>query len=260
MISPITITRPVVVAVSHATRAIGSSRMIASRIASLTWSQSLSGWPSVTDSDVNRYSGASTMLVKNTSAADRGEGITGHCHLGWHASLARCHLRTLARMAIEAAPYRASWVNAVIDWVGRLPGPPSLAYLVAIVPAILVLAAADWISGKPIGEIQPDRVVWGLALVGSIWLIHHLDAVARRALREFSPMLEVTPEEEARLAHELTVIPRTPALLIVGFAVLRTAEGFALEPETEGLAGLTPFRHWLSGSCSRRSCQPSCSP
>src|SRR5688572_5401494 len=43
--------------------------MIESRIASLTWSQSLSGWPSVTDSDVNRYSGASTMLVKNTSAA-----------------------------------------------------------------------------------------------------------------------------------------------------------------------------------------------
>src|SRR5215212_24144 len=67
VISPRTITSPVVVAVSQATRAFGSSRMIASRIASLTWSHSLSGWPSVTDSDVNRYSGASTMLVKKAS-------------------------------------------------------------------------------------------------------------------------------------------------------------------------------------------------
>ncbi len=56
-------TRPVVVAVSQATRAFGSSRMIASRIASETWSHILSGWPSVTDSEVNRYWAASTMLM-----------------------------------------------------------------------------------------------------------------------------------------------------------------------------------------------------
>src|SRR6476660_957698 len=62
-ISPRTMTSPVVVAVSHATRAFGSSRMIASRMASDTWSHILSGWPSVTDSDVNRYCAASTMLV-----------------------------------------------------------------------------------------------------------------------------------------------------------------------------------------------------
>src|SRR6185312_5289308 len=82
-------TSPVVVAVSQATRAFGSSRMIESRIASLTWSQSLSGCPSVTDSDVNRYSGASTMLVKNPSAARLGcEAATrlppAPCHLPWH--------------------------------------------------------------------------------------------------------------------------------------------------------------------------------
>ncbi len=41
-----------VVKVSQATRAMGSCLIIASRIASLTWSQSLSGCPSVTDSEV----------------------------------------------------------------------------------------------------------------------------------------------------------------------------------------------------------------
>ena len=42
--------------VSHATRPVGSSRMTASRTPSEIWSAILSGWPSVTDSEVNRYS------------------------------------------------------------------------------------------------------------------------------------------------------------------------------------------------------------
>ena len=45
-------TMPVVQMVSQATRAAGSSRKMASRMASEIWSQTLSGWPSVTDSEV----------------------------------------------------------------------------------------------------------------------------------------------------------------------------------------------------------------
>ena len=55
VISPATITMPVFVIVSHATRLFGSCARIASRIASETWSAILSGCPSDTDSDVNRY-------------------------------------------------------------------------------------------------------------------------------------------------------------------------------------------------------------
>src|ERR1700720_3642376 len=45
-------TRPVVTIASQATRARGSLARIASRMASEIWSASLSGWPSVTDSEV----------------------------------------------------------------------------------------------------------------------------------------------------------------------------------------------------------------
>src|SRR6185295_15245705 len=55
--SPSTTTSPVVVAVSQATRERGSWARNASRIASETWSQSLSGWPSVTDSEVKKSCG-----------------------------------------------------------------------------------------------------------------------------------------------------------------------------------------------------------
>src|SRR5690348_17619089 len=45
---------PVVTRVSQATRPIGSSFRTASRTASEIWSAILSGWPSVTDSEVKR--------------------------------------------------------------------------------------------------------------------------------------------------------------------------------------------------------------
>src|ERR1017187_4822354 len=47
-------TRPVAVRVSQATRLVESSARQASRMASEIWSAILSGWPSVTDSEVNK--------------------------------------------------------------------------------------------------------------------------------------------------------------------------------------------------------------
>ena len=47
---------PPAIRVSQATRPVGSSFITASRTPSEIWSQTLSGWPSVTDSEVNRNS------------------------------------------------------------------------------------------------------------------------------------------------------------------------------------------------------------
>src|SRR5579864_1192595 len=55
VISPAITTRPVAVKVSQATRLEGSSVRQASRMASETWSAILSGCPSVTDSEVNKW-------------------------------------------------------------------------------------------------------------------------------------------------------------------------------------------------------------
>src|SRR6478609_9163849 len=52
VISPATTHSPVVRSVSHATRPFGSSARIASSTVSLIWSAILSGWPSVTLSEV----------------------------------------------------------------------------------------------------------------------------------------------------------------------------------------------------------------
>src|SRR6202022_4265352 len=59
-------TKPVAVRVSQATRLAESSAKQASRIASEIWSAILSGWPSVTDSEVNkeRFFDAKLSLLK----------------------------------------------------------------------------------------------------------------------------------------------------------------------------------------------------
>src|ERR1700686_2595579 len=61
-------------AVSHATRACGSWASIPSSTASETWSQTLSGCPSVTDSEVKWNDGDALKEVVTTAANDTCEG------------------------------------------------------------------------------------------------------------------------------------------------------------------------------------------
>src|SRR5918997_4729653 len=71
VISPASTTIPVVIRVSQATREFGSIVNAASSTASEIWSAILSGWPSVTDSEVNRYSMLSSCVTQITLLARR---------------------------------------------------------------------------------------------------------------------------------------------------------------------------------------------
>src|SRR6059036_2184174 len=83
-ISPDTTTRPVLTSVSHATRPYGSSRMTASRTPSEIWSAILSGWPSVTDSEVNRYSFSESGRVMGSGEVS-GSVAVGKEHGAWRS-------------------------------------------------------------------------------------------------------------------------------------------------------------------------------
>src|SRR4051794_24832649 len=94
-ISPATTTRPVVSMVSHATRPVGSSDRMASRTASEIWSAILSGWPSVTDSELN------VQLVTTSSPLSRPSPVDyGIEHESRHRSLV--HQRTFHLVAVGA--------------------------------------------------------------------------------------------------------------------------------------------------------------
>src|SRR5207248_2129893 len=69
--SPATIARPVLTSVSTATRPCLSWAMIASTTPSEIWSAILSGCPSVTDSEVNRYSLSESVVMESGGSAPR---------------------------------------------------------------------------------------------------------------------------------------------------------------------------------------------
>src|SRR5215211_7224288 len=96
VISPATTTRPVVTSVSQATLLMGSSARAASSMVSEIWSAILSGWPSVTDSEVKRWedlsfwSSAAFQVVGpaslcTISTAPRPSSPS--CSPGWHGRL-----------------------------------------------------------------------------------------------------------------------------------------------------------------------------
>src|SRR5947209_17194983 len=80
-ISPEPTTSPVLTSVSQATRPRGSCAITASSTPSEIWSAILSGWPSVTDSDVKRYSLSERGLVVMRSGAAIGNAgrLAGAC-------------------------------------------------------------------------------------------------------------------------------------------------------------------------------------
>ena len=77
VISPNTITTPVLHTVSHAIRDAGSSVRHASTMASDITSHNLSGWDSVTDSDANRKVAAPSSSVEEVAVATADAGLGG---------------------------------------------------------------------------------------------------------------------------------------------------------------------------------------
>src|SRR5437016_4774493 len=87
--SPMTTQRPLVIAVSQATRAAGSCPSIPSRTASETWSQILSGCPSVTDSDVRRNDREELKVVVTKPDDTRGRSSNSSPLVGKYAAKPR---------------------------------------------------------------------------------------------------------------------------------------------------------------------------
>jgi hypothetical protein len=126
------------------------------------------------------------------------------------------------------APYRASWVDRLIDRIAALPGPAWVPYLIVSVVGGLAVHVAAWIEGFVglHGLVEPgefDLLLGSLAIyvIASVGGIHFLDHRASLAWTTFRPVAAVTDEDADRIVFELTTLPARAALgwTIVGLAV-----------------------------------------
>jgi hypothetical protein len=113
-------------------------------------------------------------------------------------------------------PYPPSWVDRLLGWVDRLPGPVWVFYLGAMVGVSLIRHAFRWIDGTiPAGSLDLSLATEAPFLVFTLVAQHYLNATARRALQEFRPALQLDESEYATLEYKLTHDPAR-AWLIAG--------------------------------------------
>ena len=138
--------------------------------------------------------------------------------------------------------YAPSWLDRLYDWLVSLPGPTWLAYLVLAILSVLVANSALWLSGlRPLGELEPAQVGWGVATVLLLAASHRLKTAAGAAFDGFRPALGTGVPDPDRARYELTAMPARSILLVTLFAVGITPVYYVFDPVVSQVVGLTPL-------------------
>jgi hypothetical protein len=105
-------------------------------------------------------------------------------------------------------PYPPSWLNRLIDWIDRRPGPAWLSYLMAVVVLEAIFLLASILGGDDaVAVFGEGAFVFGFYPVYFLALMHYLDGQARSTLEAFRPALTGGDADIDRIRYELTTIP-----------------------------------------------------
>lgn len=129
-------------------------------------------------------------------------------------------------------PYRPSWIDRLVAWIERLPGPTWAFYLLLWLASILAVNAVRWVDGSlELGEFdgfQTASTVWGVYTLG---LLHLLKRIAGSSLHSFRPALDADEQAYSQLHYQLTTTPAGGALIATGVGVLSAAAAVLFDPE-----------------------------
>jgi hypothetical protein len=112
------------------------------------------------------------------------------------------------------APDR-SWIDVLIAWTERLPGPTVLYYLI---PGLAISGVQYWMARRDpallVGADLPFVATYGLWPFMFLYVHGMLARTASSSFREFVTALELPAAEADRLEYALTLLPGIPTLLI----------------------------------------------
>ena len=118
-------------------------------------------------------------------------------------------------------PYPPSWLDRLIDWIDRRPGPAWVYYAAGILLLGIGSTASLILQAEASGDvIQPQALIYAAYPVYFVALMHYLDhQAARSALDTFRPALGATDADYARIEYELTTVPARGAWIAAALAV-----------------------------------------
>ena len=135
----------------------------------------------------------------------------------------------------ETRPYAPSWVDAIMSWLDRLPGPTWLAYVVLLLVAETVAAIQGLVSSTPAVELL--QLFFGFFFVMPLATLHYLNYTAGMSWDRFRPVTSLDSAAAARTRYELTVTPAGAGLvlLVLGYAI--NTLWYLADPAGVGIAG-----------------------
>ena len=142
----------------------------------------------------------------------------------------------VGQVQVEPGPYRPSWLDVLIGWIDRLPGPTWLTYigLLGLALALTVLKAA--MSSRGLFGQEPLYFGYALVMWYPLAAYHYLSNGALSAWEAFRPATDCTNAEARRWRLELSTTPARPAAIVfvvgaLAYAGLMVASpaGFDLE-------------------------------
>lgn len=120
------------------------------------------------------------------------------------------------------APFQPSWIDRLIQWIDRLPGPTWLIYVLGIVTASLLSIVIVWIDGSvPFGSIGRFDDIFNPIHFYPLALYHYLTRIGSRSLQAYRPLLDVDDAGIAQIDYELATLPRRLGWLaiLLGFGL-----------------------------------------
>lgn len=120
-----------------------------------------------------------------------------------------------------AMPFKPNWLLRFFAWVNRLPIPAWMFYLFILFTGGAIQHLYAW--GKGILQVSQLNAFLALSwiwLVEQLYYFGHLNPpIARQALDEIRPLLNLDDEGYKLLSYEFTIAPASPPLIlpILGF-------------------------------------------
>ncbi len=128
--------------------------------------------------------------------------------------------RTARETSNFERPYPPGWLDRLIDWVDRMPGPNALYCLGLLVSQFGYVTALLWFNGRlPVGSIDLRLAFIVVVTPYLLWVRFYLDRVAAAALDAFRPALAVSDAELLRLRYELTTLPARTTRVVTSVAI-----------------------------------------
>jgi hypothetical protein len=139
-------------------------------------------------------------------------------------------------------PYAPSWVNLLIDWLERLPGPRWLGYVLGSLAGVGLSVGAlalEPAAGTTAQTTSLALVYYACLPFAALALISSLDRSAARALQALRPLLTYDDRQLADAHRRLTVAPARPTAIIGVVSLALTGLSLAADPAGSGIVGFS---------------------